>query len=56
MEKQTSVAEKQYQKSDNVFESNKKGEVKTKSKKITFVPFTNITKLKNSINVLLIQN
>ena len=31
--KQTSVAEKQYKKFDNAFESNKNEEVKTKSKK-----------------------
>ena len=34
LKKQTNVAEKQYQKFDEVFESNKKKEGKTKAKKV----------------------
>ena len=67
LKKQTSVAEKQYQKFYNAFESNKNEKDKTKSKRncaksslvynnyFTFYK-TNITTLKNLPNVLFIQN
>ena len=62
--KQASVAKKQYKKLDNAFESNKKEEDKTKSKRSSaksnlvynkYLYFTNITTLKNLLNVLLIK-
>ena len=66
LEQQTSIAEKQYQKFDNVFESNKKEEYKTgKQKRTSSIQIqsmiitllsTNITTLKNLLNFLLIQN
>ena len=65
MKKKTRDAEKQYQKCDNAFESNKKEEVKTKIKRVcaklnlvynNYFIFHKYHKIKEFLNVLLIQN
>ena len=63
LKKQTSVTEKQYEKIDDAFESNKKEKDKTKNKRSraksslvydNYLIFENIITLKNLLNVLLI--
>ena len=61
--KETSVTEKQYQKIESAFESNKNEEDKTKKvmlpkiqSTIIILLFTNIAKLMNFLNILQIQN
>ena len=63
LKKQTSVKEKQYEKIDDAFESNKKEKDKTKNKRSraksnlvydNYLIFENIITLKNLLNVLLI--
>ena len=65
MKKKTRDAGKQYQKFDNAFESNKKEEVKTKTKRVcaklnlvynNYFSFRKYHKIKEFLNVLLIQN